>query len=105
MCMINKSSKNYLNNFSDVLTNVIDCELYSKSPDLVRIFAWFLANFENYKAFLLLVERNSSIFVEDKEIFNNFASEIEINNFCNSEESYEKVVSTCLKEKLEDLAM
>jgi hypothetical protein len=87
------------------MLNIIQYDLYSVIPQLVILYSWFLANFENYDAFRLLTSKHPDIFISDMEKFNKFENNEDINSYAMNKEKYSQALSICLEKKLEDLAM
>jgi hypothetical protein len=87
------------------MSNIIRYRLYAENAQLILIYSWFLANFENYEAFRMIVENHSELFQLDKETFNDFESDNDINQYAMSKENYTQTLTLCLERKLEDLAM
>jgi hypothetical protein len=102
--VLNKTSQDFKNNeqVHAVLFNIVNCDLYDKK--LHKLLAWFLANLCNYETFRLLVSKHSE-FEEDKAQYNNFENKEDISDYSANSANYNYVITECLKNKLEDLAM
>jgi hypothetical protein len=87
------------------MLNIVQYGFYCLNPQLIILFSWFLANFENYDAFRLLTSKHKDIFISDMEEFNKFENSEDINRYAMSKEKYSQALSVCLQKKLEDLAM
>ena len=53
----------------------------------------------------MIVENHSQLFLLDKETFNDFQSDEDINQYAMSKEKYTQTLTLCMQRKLEDLAM
>jgi hypothetical protein len=85
-----------------VLNNIINCDLYDKR--LHKLLAWFLGNLNNYDSFRLLISKHKE-FDEEKLQYNNFETKEDIDDYSSNSSNYYVILSDCLKNGLEELAM
>ena len=84
-------------------TSSVKHRLYPR--EMSYLMAFFASFYQLYEDFHSIIEQNPLVFQDDKQIFNNFLSNIDIDNFLQSVEVFNLVVGFCLKNNLENLAV